>query len=216
MELAESAIDATAPDPAAAAAAAVLATLPQPAAAAAGKAGQSQAYNSVAQSFSKRRLALTYAPGVCAHCCVGTSCVSSCPGPRVDSAGKQCCELHATPRRLTTCKLPLHKYGAGKICRECWDGLRRPAAEPAAAAPPAADPPRSRKRRRAQSDPGEPTRAQRLRTQPPALTRRITPPKPASMKKQWKAAHTDEEIMRLLDETHARRMAAEAAATAHQ
>jgi len=209
MELQNSAIDHTDVESAAGAAAAVLVALPQAAAAAASAAGQSQFYNFVAQSFSKRKLGLTYSPAVYAHCCVGASCVSSCPGPRVDSAGKQCCELHATPRRLTKCKLPLHKYGAGKICRECWDGLRRRAVEPAtAAAPPAADPLRSHKRRRAQSDPGESPDPAAL----PALTRRVTPPKPSSTAKKQYNTRREEQVMRLLEETHARRMAAEAAA----
>jgi len=143
-----------------------------------------------------------------AYYCAGTAVVLLGPRPRVDSVGKPACELCGS--RLTRCKLPLHKHGAGKICRQCWDGLRRPSVQTAAvAAAAAAPPPRSRKRR-AQSDPGELLAG----TASPALTRRITPPTPTQAVKKQCTTRQDERIMRLLDETHARRMAAEAAATA--
>lgn len=75
--------------------------------------------------------------------------------------------------------------------------------EPVAAAAPAA-PPRSHKR--ARSDPGEASLAQRPRTQPQAMTSRITPSKGAFLKQQRKSAPAHEAIMRRLEETHARRM----------
>ena len=159
-------------------------------------------HNAVAQWFSKRRLAHTDEPAVCAYCCAGASLALRGAGPRRDSDGQQCCELCTAPRRLTRCKLPLHKYGAGKICRQCWDGLRRPSVQTAAVAAATAAPPRSRKRR-AQSDPGELLAA----TASPALTRRITPPTPIAAQKKQRTTRQDDRIMRLLDETHARRMA---------
>jgi hypothetical protein len=52
---------------------------------------------------------------------------------------------------------------------------------------------------------------------PPHLrpsTRRVIPPAPAQASKKPRVTRQEERIMRLLDETHARRMAAEAAAAA--
>ena len=62
--------------------------------------------------------------------------------------------------------------------------------------------PKQTRKRRAESDPGE----QQSRARP--LTRRITPPKPVPTQKRQRTTRCDEEIMRLLDETHARRMTA--------
>jgi len=84
------------------------------------------------------------------------------------------------------------------------------AAAVAAAAASAAPAPLTPRKRRVQSDPGElPAHAT-----PPALTRRVTPPSPVKMSKKQRVTRQEERIMRLLDETHARRMAAEAAAAA--
>jgi hypothetical protein len=66
---------------------------------------------------------------------------------------------------------------------------------------------KQRGKRRAVSDPGESPEP----AAPAALTRRITPPKPAQASKKQCTTRQEERIMRLLDETHARRMAAEAA-----
>ena len=69
------------------------------------------------------------------------------------------------------------------------------------------------RKRHAESDPGEP----RPRTPSPCRTRptttRVTPPTPAQASKKQRTTRQDERIMRLLEETHARRMAAETAAT---
>lgn len=66
------------------------------------------------------------------------------------------------------------------------------------------------RKRRAASDPGElpePAISQ-------ALTRRVVAPEPAPASKKQYNTRREEQIMRLLDETHARRIAAEAAAGA--
>jgi hypothetical protein len=122
----------------------------------------------------------------------------------VDSAGKPACELCG--RRLADVKH--HRaHGIGRACTpRCKPrGQVAPiAVAPAtAAAQPAANP---RKRRGADSDPGEqPAAAKR------PMTRRVALPKPAPVQKQPRIARSHEEVMRLLDETVARRMAYEAA-----
>jgi len=83
------------------------------------------------------------------------------------------------------------------------------AASAAAAVPaaPDADAPK-RSHKRARSDPGEPPSARSpspRRTRP--TTTRITPPTPAAAQKKPRTTRQDDRIMRLLDETHARRMA---------
>ena len=78
--------------------------------------------------------------------------------------------------------------------------------EAATAAP--MPPSKQARKRRATSDPGEspePAASQ-------ALTRRVNAPEPASTSKKQYNTRREQQIMRLLDETHARRMAAEAAA----
>jgi len=79
-------------------------------------------------------------------------------------------------------------------------------AQTAPAAATAAQPKPTRKHR-AESDPGKPA-AQ------PTLTRRVKAPAPATAIKKSRTRQ-DERIMQQLEETHARRMAAEAA-VAHQ
>ena len=69
-------------------------------------------------------------------------------------------------------------------------------------------PDRRSQKRRAESDPGELS----AHAIPPALTRRITPPRPVPASKEPRMTRQEERILRQLDETHARRMAAEAAA----
>lgn len=125
--------------------------------------------------------------------------------PRVDPDGQLRCEL--CPIRLSRAKGKLYKYGAGRICHACYDKQQRPAAAdaPVAAAPASATP----RKRRAESDPGE----LRQRTPSPRRTRpatqRVTLPEPASVQTQRRMTRQEERIMRLLDETHARRMAAQ-------
>jgi len=66
------------------------------------------------------------------------------------------------------------------------------------------------RKRRATSDPGEspePATSQ-------ARTRRVIAPEPGSTSKKQYNTRREEQIMRLLDETHARRMAVEEAAAA--
>lgn len=84
---------------------------------------------------------------------------------------------------------------------------KRSAAQSGAASAASAAPARSHKCRAA-SDPGElPAQAASL-----ALTRRVTPPSPVPANKKQRITRQEERIMRQLDETHARRMAAEAVA----
>ena len=119
---------------------------------------------------------------------------------RVDPDGQPACELCG--RRLSRVK-HVHRHGPGHACHPRCKGKQQQSA-PAAAA---AAVPRQPRKRRAESDPGQLQAA-------PTLTRRVTPPKPApALKKQ--RTRQEERIMQQLDETHARRMAAEAAA-AHQ
>ena len=85
----------------------------------------------------------------------------------------------------------------------------------AAAASPAAFQRSHKRRRRAESDPGEPLGARS--PSPPSVrpsTHRVTPPTRIAAHKKPRTTRQDDRIMRLLDETHARRMAAETAATA--
>ena len=209
MEPENSAIDHTGVESAAAAAASVLVALPQAAAAAAADAGQSKhclqrKYFEVLQEPT-----LFDAQVVCVCYFVGNFLVKAGRGPRLDSAGKQICEL--CPVRLSRAKGKLYKHEPGMICHACYNGVRRAAVVAAPAEPVAASKP-SRKKRAA-SDPGESPEPATL----PALTRRVTPPKPSSTSKKQYNTRREEQIMRLLDETHARRMerdAAEAAATA--
>lgn len=133
---------------------------------------------------------------------------------RVDSAGWPACE--ECGKRLSRCKGKLHTRDPGRICSSCYIARHRPSAA-APAAPTAAPAAPNRSHKRARSDPGEPPApAQRARTQPTTLTHRVAAPKPATMvaEKQQRITRQEERIMRLLDETHARRMAAEAAAAA--
>jgi hypothetical protein len=114
--------------------------------------------------------------------------------------GQQLCEL--CPVRLSRAKGKLHKYGVGHICTTCYNvqkGLVASRSKTAALAPP----PPATKKRRVQSDPGE----QRGDTPPQSMTRRVCPPLPAAALPQPRMTRQEERIMRMLDETHARRMA---------
>lgn len=78
----------------------------------------------------------------------------------------------------------------------------------AVAASPAAFQRSHKRRRRAESDPGEPPCARSPsphRTRPTTI--RVTPPTPVAAHKKPRTTRQDDRIMRLLDETHARRMA---------
>ena len=74
---------------------------------------------------------------------------------------------------------------------------------PVAAAAPAVTP----RKRRAASDPGQSPKPSAVQ----ALTHRVTAVEPAFTSRKQYNTRREEQIMRLLDETHARRMAAEAA-----
>ena len=204
MELEDSAVDDAALDPAAAAAAAVLATLPQPPAAAAADAGQHQTCVRC-PPLSRLRRVLINAPVCAAHRCVDVPLVCAGPVARVDSAGKQVCQ-RGCGRRVS--RIPHHRAdGPGRSCHpKCAPkAAAASAAAPFSDAAPPATPKRSHKR--ARSDPGEPC----PRTPSPRRTRptttRITPPTPAAAQKKPRTTRQDDRIMRLLDETHARRMA---------
>ena len=134
---------------------------------------------------------------------VGSASVSLRPAPRRDSAGKPICEL--CPRRLTEVKGKLYQHGAGRICQRCYNKQRPATAASGPAA--AASAPLTPSKRRADSDPGRPRAAcvtQRT------TTRRISPPA-SPTRSEKRMARLDAKIARLLEETHARRMASLAA-----
>jgi hypothetical protein len=124
----------------------------------------------------------------------------------MDASGlNQLCELCG--RRLS--KVKHHRaHGPGRACtprcKPRQQTFELQAASAAAAAPVAT------RKRRATSDPGEspqPAAAQ-------ALTHRVNAPETASTNKRQYNTRREEQIMRLLDETHARRIAAEEEAAA--
>jgi len=128
----------------------------------------------------------------------------ACDVPRVDSSGEPACE--ECGRRLRGVKH--HRpHGIGRACApRCKQ--KRLLADHIASAAAAVPQPKPSRKRRATSDPGEspePATSQ-------AVTRRVIAPEPASTSKKQYNTRREEQIMRLLDETHARRMAAEAAA----
>jgi hypothetical protein len=142
----------------------------------------------------------------CEYRRVGNCLVAAGPGPRRDTAGKPVCER--CPVRLSRAKGKLHKHGAGYICTACFDKQRRGTSSTITALPVGTA--QSRKRR-ATSDPGESPEP----AASSALTRRIAAPKSAATRGKQYNTRRDEHIMRLLDETHARRLAAEATAAHH-
>jgi len=141
----------------------------------------------------------------CETLCVDAALVIAGSRARVDSFGWPACELCGV--RLNRVKYT-HRHGPGHACHpRCKRPTGAAAAAPAACAAGAA--PLTPRKRRAQSDPGElPAQAASV------LTRRVTPPYPAPESQHKRVTRRDERIMRLLDETHARRMAAETAAAA--
>ena len=143
---------------------------------------------------------------MCELLCVGDLLVAAGPGPRRDTAGKQICELCGARLNRVKHHRP-HGYGraCAPQCKQKKQAIDRSAAE-AAVAPPL----RQSRKRRAVSDPGESPEPEAS----PTLTRRIAAPKPASTSRKQYNTRREKQIMRLLDETHARRMAAEEAAAA--
>ena len=199
MELVESAIATAAAEPAAASAAAVLAALPQPPAAA--PSGQMQRARGCPAS-SRLKLCLRTPPVVPVYVSAAVSVATIGAKARVDSDGQAACELCG--RRLSRVKH--HRAnGPGRACHPQCKGQKH-TVDSTAAPPPVAPAPKQSRKRRAQSDPGEPPPAQRSRTLPPALTRRVTPPKPIA-EKERRITREEARVSRLLDETVARREA---------
>lgn len=158
-------------------------------------------------ALSRLQPALINAPVDCACCCAGAPLLlAGTSEPRMDGKHQLC---EKCGERLSRVKH--HRaHGPGRACHPRCK-LPERTADGAADAPAAATPPPPSRKRRAQSDPGEP----RTRTPSPRrtrpTTRRVTPPKPAPAPKKQRTTRQEEIIMRLLDETHARRMAAMAA-----
>ena len=147
---------------------------------------------------------LINAPVGCGMLHVGVPLAISCATARMDSSGEPACELCG--RRLRSVKH--HRpYGPGRACAPQCKQKRQLGDSAVAAAPAAAAAPPLTRKRRAQSDPGEP----RPRTPSPRRTRpttiRVAPPMPIAAQKKQRTPRQDDRIMRLLDETHARRMA---------
>jgi hypothetical protein len=132
--------------------------------------------------------------------CVGAPVVSAGPVQPVDSAGKPRCAL--CPTRLSRCKGKLHTHEKGRICQGCYDSTRRPASTQPQPSTPCRSHKLSGKRKRTESDPGQPQNQNlsRLRTRAPRPA--IIPP---VKKARFKVDPVD--ISALLDQTHARRMA---------
>ena len=137
----------------------------------------------------------------------GESCVQF-----VDSSGSPVCAGCRT--RLSRCKGKVRGQPPHQLCQNCFDKARRTPSVSAAAA--GGDAAVQSRKRRAMSDPGE-----RSHRRAPTLTLRVTlAPPTASTQYQARTRHQqhkidhDAAVMRLLDETHARRMDAIAAATA--
>src|SRR5688572_5548052 len=94
-------------------------------------------------------------PVSCSCCCVGAPLVSAGPIARVDSAGKPACEDCGA--RLNRCKGKLHNSGVGKICTHCFNIKLGLIAAPNPISTRAAATLQRSHKRRADSDPGEPT-----------------------------------------------------------
>ena len=135
-----------------------------------------------------------------ACCCEGAPLATLGTEPRVDSDGQPACE--DCGRRLSRCKGKLHKSGAGHSCHLCYMPTHRTQSSAAPALAPA--PAQRSPKRKATSDPGE----QLCHTppiRPQAATRRVST---LSHPTPQRTTRQDEKITRLLEETHARRMAA--------
>jgi len=155
------------------------------------------------QSLSMPSLCLQSVSTVCASLYAGISVPPVSPAPRQTADGHAACELCG--RQLSKVKHH-HRCGPGHACHPRCKQRGQPVRNqqvPVTATAPAVTP----RKRRATSDPGE------LPKQPAvqALTHRVTAAEPASASKKQYNTRREEQIMRLLDETHARRMAAEAA-----
>jgi hypothetical protein len=142
----------------------------------------------------------------CVYCHVAALQHFEAPSARRTHSGKPACELCG--RQLG--KVKHHRpHGLGRACApQCKQKKQLMECKAAIAAAAAA--PVATRKRRATSDPGEspePASSQ-------ALTRRVVAPDPAPTSKKQYNTRREELIMRLLDETHARRMAAEKAAGA--
>ena len=132
----------------------------------------------------------------CALRCIAITGTARDGVPLKDTNGQWLCRLC---KRTVRRNQQWRRDGAGrKHNPRCPDRSDAQQSKPAAAA--VAPPTR---KRRAQSDPGESPEP----AAPLALTRRVTPPKPAPTTKKQRTTRQEERIMRLLDETHARRMA---------
>jgi hypothetical protein len=144
----------------------------------------------------------------CALLCAGIGMVAVGLAPRMDSVGKQICEL--CPVRLSRAKGKLHVHGPGHICTRCYNLSRDRAAASATTPLPTAA--KQSRKRRAQSDPGERT----LSPRPPPLTRRVSPLQPTRTPphKKQRVTRQGVAVQRQLDETHARRVAFLASAAA--
>jgi hypothetical protein len=153
-----------------------------------------------------QQAALIDAPMSCACCRAVALQHFEAPSARRTNSGKPACELCG--RQLGKVK-HTHKHGPGHACHpRCKpreQTVEREAAPAAAAAAPVAT-----RKRRATSDPGE--SPEPAATQ--AFAHRVIAPEPASTSKKQYNTRREGQIMRLLDETHARRIAAEEATAA--
>lgn len=146
--------------------------------------------------------------------CVLTLCVAVYLHPvstAVDTSQGDIGTVHAP--RCSNCFQPCSRA----VTRGKWPKIKHhprctpnPLANRSDSAVAAARPAKQSRKRRAESDPGESPES----PAPQTLTRRVSPPQPASTSRKLYNTRREEQIMRLLDVTHARRMAAEAAAEA--
>ena len=129
--------------------------------------------------------------------------------PRISPLPRQPVDGHAACERCgrQLSKVKHHRpHGVGRACApRCKEVKRSLDAEKAQL--PAAHKP---KKQRTASDPCELP----AHSAAPTLTRRVNAPEPASTSKKQYNTRREEQIMRMLDETHARRMAAEEEAAA--
>jgi hypothetical protein len=164
------------------------------------------------------KVSLLNAPVFCALLCVGAPLVSSRPTPRVDSVGKPACELCG--RRLADVKH--HRaHAPGRACNKHFTPSALASVAAAAATPsivpltgtPARPPRSDRKRRRAESDPGEQTilTGTRLRARTYVVKKK---PPPVQTTRKKPTSLLSSSLSSSLDETHARRLAFLASAAA--
>ena len=149
------------------------------------------------------------APGCCVLLYIGGLLATAGGAACVDSSGQPACIQCGS--RLSRCKGQKYRRGMGHICQRCRNSVSRPAAAGSSSAAiahsavPAA--PREKKRRRAQSDPGQPLVLTHSRL-------RVRAAKPSVPDRKKTTHERDAEMRALLEETHARRMAALTAAAA--